>query len=239
MPHFRLVRLTEKSRRPPRIKPKRLVAAELGDDRLGVRGVPLEQAVLEAAEAEEVVLLLVVLHLDLVDRAQVAVDQLVVGVVLLAGHAVLALVHVELDVAGVVAPLQQLADAHLVALLGGADEVVVGDVQLLPRLLVQRGDRVDELLRRLAGGVGRVLHLLAVLVGAGEEVDLLAEQAVPPGEGVADDRRVRVTEVGARRHVVDRRGEEVRVGHGAKATARHNPQSLPMSARPVDQDGDP
>ena len=126
MPHFRLVRLTLKSRSPPRIKPECFVAAELGDDGAGVRGVPVEQSLLEAAEAEEVVLFLVVLDRSLVDLAQVARVEFVVGVVLLARDAVLALVDVELDVAGVVAALQQLGDADLVALLGGADEVVVG-----------------------------------------------------------------------------------------------------------------
>ena len=49
----------------------------------------------------------------------------------------------------------------------------------LPRLLVQRGDRVGEVLRRQAGGLGGLLHLLAVLVGAREEVHVVAEQAVP------------------------------------------------------------
>jgi hypothetical protein len=52
-----------------------LVAAELGLDGAGVGGVPVEQAVLEAAEAEEVVLLLEVLDRPLVDRAQVAVER--------------------------------------------------------------------------------------------------------------------------------------------------------------------
>ncbi len=112
-----------------------------------MRGVPVEQAILEAAEAEEVVLLFDTLDGQMMDAAQIAGVELVVGVVLLAVDAVLALVEVELDVAGVVTTLQQVGDADLVALFGRADEVVVGDVQLLPRLLVQRGDRVGEILR--------------------------------------------------------------------------------------------
>ena len=41
---------------------------------------------------------------------------------------------------------------------------------------------VGELLRRLAGGLGGLLDLQAVLVGAGEEVHVLAQQPVPPGD---------------------------------------------------------
>ena len=108
---------------------ERLVAAELGHDRAGVGVVPRQQPVAEAGEAEEVVLLLELVDGRLVDRAQAAGQQLVVGVVRLAAHAVLAAVVVELDVAGVVAALQQLGDRGVVARLGGADEVVVGDVE--------------------------------------------------------------------------------------------------------------
>ena len=188
------------------------VAPELRHDRAGMSGIPIQQSILEAAESEEVVLLLDVFHGQVVDATQVAGVELVVGVVLLAGDAVLALVEVELDVAGVVAPLQQLGDADLVALLRRADEIVVGDVQLLPRLLVERGDRVGEVLWRLAGGFRGLLHLLAVLVGAGEEVHVLAEQAVPASDGIADDGGVGVAEVRLCGDVVNRCGEEV-VGH--------------------------
>ena len=108
-------------------------------------------------------------------------QQLVVGVVLLAADAVLAAVHVELDVAGVVAALQQLDHGDLVARLGGADEVVVGDVEPLPGVGELRGDLVGELLRRLADGLGGLLDLEAVLVGAGEELDVVARAAGSSG----------------------------------------------------------
>ena len=158
--------------------------------------VPLQQAVLEAAQLEEVVLLLDRLDRALVDRAQVAGQQVVVGVVELTRHAVLAAVETELDVAGVVAGLQQLLDGDAVALLGRADEVVVGDVQPLPRLDEGGGDRIGELLRRQVRVGGRVLDLEAVLVRAREEEHVVAGEAVPAGEGVRDDRRVRVRQVG-------------------------------------------
>ncbi len=182
-----------------------------------MRRVPVEEAVLEPRQAEEVVLLLEVVDRPLVDRAQLAVDQLVVGVVLLARHAVLAAVEVELDVAGVVAALQQLDHGALVPRFGRADEVVVGDLEAPPCLDELRGDPVGELLRRRAGGLGGLLDLEAVLVGAGEELDVVAEQPVPARQRVADDGGVGVAEVGLGVDVVDR-GRDVEPTHAGHAT---------------------
>ncbi len=60
---------------------------------------------------------------------------------------------------------------------------------------------------RDAGGGGAALDLLAVLVGAGEEVGVVAQQAVAAGEDVGDDGGVGVADVGARVDVVDGGGE--------------------------------
>ena len=84
------------------------------------------------------------------------------------------------------------------------------------------GDLVGELLRRDAGGGGGALDLLAVLVGAGEEEGVVAEQAVAAGDDVGGDGGVGVADVRARVDVVDRGGEVelflcVRHG-GAKAS---------------------
>ena len=192
---------------------ERLVAAELGHDGAGVGGVPVEQAVAVAREPEEVVLLLELVDGQLVDRAQVAGEQLVVGVVRLAAHAVLAAVVVELDVAGVVAALQQLLTAVRWR----------GSVVRMKSSLAMSSDSHAAANRGAMpsanscganpGGVRGLLDLEAVLVGAGEELDLLAEQAVPAGHGVADDRRVGVPDVRLVVDVVDRR-RRVEPGHG-------------------------
>ena len=91
--------------------------------------------------------------------------------------------------------------------VGGADVVVVGDAHAVPEGAELGGDLVGELLRRDAGGGGGALDLLAVLVGAGEEVGVVAEEAVAAGDDVGDDGGVGVADVGARVDVVDRRGE--------------------------------
>ena len=59
-----------------------------------------------------------------------------------------------------------------------------------------------------------------MLVGAGEEHDVVAPEAAPPGEDVRGDGRVRVPDVGHVVHVVDRRRQEEGVGHPAYDTDR-------------------
>ena len=168
-----------------------------------MRGVPLEQPVAVTAELEEVVLLLHVIDRPAVDRA-VAVDQLVLGVVRLTRDAVEAFVRAELDVARLVAGVQQLLDALVVPSVGRADEVVVRDVEELPGLAVALHRRVGPLTWRDSPGLGGLLHFQPVLVGAREVVHLLTEGAVPPSHGVADHRGIHVPDVGHVVHVVDR-----------------------------------
>ena len=180
-----------------------LVAAEVGHNRTGVCRVPVQEALFEGRQAEEVVLLLEVLDRPFVDRAVRAVRQVVLDVVLLTADAIEPRVLAEVDVAGVVAGLQQGLDGPVVPVLGRPDEVVVRDIEALPRGLEERRNAVGELLRGLAGGVRCLLDLQPVLVGAGEEVHVVAEQSVPTRERVPHDRRVGMPEVGLCVHVID------------------------------------
>ena len=94
-----------------------------------------------------------------------------------------------------------------------------------------------NVLRRRPGGLGRLLDLEAVLVGAGEELDVVAEQTVPPSERVADDRRVGVAEVWFRVDVVDRRRHVEPVHHviahpfHARGSPNHPTQQFPLLHR--------
>ena len=134
----------------------------------------------------------------------VAVGEFFFDVVRLARHAIVTPVHIEFDVAGVVAGLQQLVHAAFMTFFGGADEVVVLDIESFPRIGVERGNLVDEFTGRLACGVGILLHFEPVLVGSRQEVHVIATQTVPATDCVGDDRRVGVPEVGLCRHVIDR-----------------------------------
>ena len=68
--------------------------------------------------------------------------------------------------------------------VGGADEEVVGRVDVRHQVAEPLGVAVDQLLRRDALALGRLRDRLAVLVGAGEEEDVLAALAHVAGEHV-------------------------------------------------------
>jgi hypothetical protein len=145
----------------------------------------------------------------------VAVDQLVLAVIRLAGDAVQALVPTQIDVvaAVVVDGLEEPGDRGLVPGFGGPDVVVVGDVQELPGLPPPGLHPVDELLRLeplLPGGLG---HLLAVLVGAGQEEDLLSPEPVVSGHEIGGHRGVGMADVRHVVRVVDGRGYVERILH--------------------------
>ena len=189
-------------------EPQRLVALGDGTDEVGVAVVVVEQALLERAQLEEVVVLLHLDHGSPVHGA-VAVDQLVLGVVVLARDAVEARVRGQLDEPVVVDPLEELLHDGVVPWLGGADEVVVGDVEPPPGLLEAGRRAVRPLLRGHAVGLGRLDDLGPVLVGARHEPHVVAQQPVPARQGVGVHRRVRRAHVRCVVDVVDRRGQVV------------------------------
>jgi hypothetical protein len=103
-----------------------------------------------------------------------------------------------------------------VDVLGRADEAVVADVVALPQRAERRRHPVAVLLLRDALLAGDPLDVLAVLVGAGQEEDVVAGEAAGPSERVGGDRGVGVPHVGQVVHVVDGgRDEEgaLRDGH--------------------------
>ncbi len=105
-------------------------------------------------------------------------------------------------------------DGIFVALLAGADEVVVAGVDF-NEVVAELG---HHLVGQFAGLDAELLgfgdHLLAVLIGAGEEERLPAGEAVEAGDGIGADGRVGVPEVRLARGVVDGRGDvEGALGH--------------------------
>ena len=199
-------------------------------------GVVREQPVGEPRELEEVVLLDDVLDRAQVNRAVPVVDELVLGVVRLARNAVEALVGTELDVARVVDLLQKALHRLVVTGLGRADEVVVGDVEPVPRVAEVPGRLVDQLLRRHALRLGRPLHFQTVLVGAGQIEDLVTAEPAPARENVARDGRVRVTDVRDVVDVIDG-SRDVEARHGGSHCAR--PARRARSAFDFDDVADP
>ena len=181
-----------------------LVPPRRGLHEIGVRPYVVDQPLLMLAHAEEVVLLR-----DLGD-GPLAVGagpllEVLFGPEALVGDTVPSVVRVLVDLAPVVQVLEDSLDNPDVALLGGADEVIVGDAELLPEFLKADHHTVAVFLRSDAGRRGRLFHLLPVLVDAGEEEDLLSPEPVKARQAVGDDGGVGVPEVGDVVYVVDRR----------------------------------
>ena len=122
------------------------------------------------------------------DRAGLPRPQLALGLEVGAARAVPAFVDALVDPAVVVAPLDDLRHLRFVPGVRGADEEVVADVDDRHQRLELGRVAVAQLLRRDPLALGRQLDRLAVLVGAGEEEDVLPALAHVPGEDVRGHR---------------------------------------------------
>ena len=128
----------------------------------------------------------------------------------LVGHAVPAFVGAFIDVALVVQLLEDLLHLGFMVIIRGADEVIIGNVQGIPNAADVAGDPVHERLGLHPGGFCLLLDLLAVLVGAGLEEDVVALRAAEAGDRVRQDDLVAVADVRLAGSVRDGGGNIVR-----------------------------
>ncbi len=194
-----------------------LVGSLLGHDEARVGLDVVDQGLLVLAHAEEVVLLADGDH-GVAGRA-LAVQQLLLGVEALLGDIVPALVVVGVDLA--LGPQVGEHALHHCLVLGHrrADVEVVADAQPFPDLGEARAQLVAVFLRAHAPLLGRLLHLLAVLVRAGQKERRVPEQAVVAREHVGQHRRVGVAQVRLVVDVVNWRGN-VEARHGGPFRVR-------------------
>ena len=156
-------------------------------------------------QAEEVRLLLGIVHLAAAVRA-LAVDELALGPEALARRAVHAGILALIDIALVVHLLEDALHGLDMIVVRRADEAVVGDVHQLPQRAHAAGafdDVVHELLGRDAGSLGLLLDLLAVLVRAGQEHDVIAAHALVARDRIGRNRAVGVADVQFVRRVIN------------------------------------
>lgn len=172
----------------------------------------IDEPVLVLAHSEEVVLLG-----HQLDRPAAVWACFVLDVFLrpeaLVGDAVPALVVAKVDLALVPQVLQYCGDDADVAVLGGADEVVILHVQTLPGVLKPADHQVCLALGVQSIPPGRVQVLLAVLVRADQEERIFPSQAGVSRHDVRQHRSVGVSVVRLVVHVVDRRGYVPYVTH--------------------------
>ena len=183
-----------------------LVLAALGLDKLGVLLVELQQAVGVLAGLEEVGLFVGIVHLAAAVRA-LAIHQLAVGPEAFAGLAVMADVFALVDIALFVQLGEDLLAAFHMVIIGGADKAVVADVQQLPQILDGSHDLIDILLGGDAGIGSLILDLLAVLIGAGQEHDVVTLHPLEAGQRIAGHGGVAVADVQLIAGVVDGGGD--------------------------------
>src|SRR5262249_36587066 len=109
----------------------------------------------------------------------------------------------------------------LVAILGGANEVVVGEPHPLPQRAELAGNLVGKLLWSFARSLGGALDLLPMFVGAGEEIRVLPQHALPTRHRVTSNRRIGMTDVRPRIHVVNRGRDVKLLAHGFSKSINH------------------
>mmetsp|Transcript_27196 Transcript_27196/g.42892 ORF Transcript_27196/g.42892 Transcript_27196/m.42892 type:complete len:252 (+) Transcript_27196:1770-2525(+) len=150
-----------------------LVPAGLGRDEVRVALVELQQAIAPLRQLEEVRGLL---HHPLHVRpgGGLPVHELALGVVGLVAHAVPALVRPQVDLALRHQLIPKCLHSRLMLWLRGADEAVRGEVHGRHQVPEVLRHPVRELLRGDAGLLGALLDLLPMLVGAGEEFDIVS-----------------------------------------------------------------
>ena len=183
-----------------------LVLAALRLDELGVLLVELQQAVGILAGLEEIGFLVGIVDLTAAVGA-LAVHELAVGPEALAGLAVVADVLALVDVALLIQLGEDLLAGLHVVVVGGADEAVIADIQQLPQVFDGGDDLVNVLLGGHAGIGGLILDLLAVLVGAGQEHDVIALHPLEARQRIAGHGGVAVADVQLIAGVVDGGGD--------------------------------
>ena len=174
-----------------------------------------EQARAIGLELEVVVRLAGMDHLA-EDFRPLAVDLVLLRHELLLSHAVVALVLLKDDLAPVVKLLQPLAHHLLVLRIRRAHEGGRLHAQAAVEFAEPLAHAVGERLRLDVLALRRLLHLLPVLVHAGEEKDLLVEAGLVPREEVGQHLFVGVAQVRRAVHIVDRRREKIRTGHAKR-----------------------
>ncbi len=169
----------------------------------------VHQPVLVLAHPEEVVFFLEIGGGGFVVRAE-AVHQVPLQIKALAAEAIEPAVLPEIDIPGLVHPPQDLGHHLHVGRVGGADVIVVADVQVVPGLPEPAADLIHELFDREISGRGGLHDLVAVLVGAGLEAHFLPQEAMETGQGVGHHRGIGVADVGLGVDVIDGCGDVIR-----------------------------
>ena len=149
--------------------------------------------------------------------AAVGGDQLLLVIIGFVADRIPTLVAAEIEVAARRHCLpDRLARPEMVG-LGGADEAVVGNVQGVVHCLERSRHFLGEFLRRHTALARRLRHFQAMFVGAGQEEDVAAPEALEAGDGVGRDRLIGMADMRPPVGIGDGGGDVERVAHRVSA----------------------
>ena len=126
-----------------------------------------------------------------------------------AWHAVPAFILALVNIALIIGALEEHLHDLFMTFLGGADEVIIGNIELLPQLLEHAYDLIRVLDRRDTGFLCLLLDLLSVLIRSGQEKDIIAVKTLETSHAVSDGCAVCMPDVQLRAGIVNRRGDIV------------------------------
>ncbi len=155
----------------------------------------LQQAVCVFANLEEICFLRNLLDSTVAIWAAAIFIQLMLSPVAFAWSAVKASVGTFVNIPLGVNAAEDFLHNLLVTLFRGADKIIIGDIQQLPQVLETSHDRVYVFNRGNALLLSLLLNLLAVLVTAGKEENILPCQTVEAGYRVGNGGAVSVADV--------------------------------------------
>src|SRR5439155_11166255 len=218
-----------------------LVAEVLRFTEARVLGVQALEGFLVSAQSEEVVLFLQPLQLEGGVVGAVTVDELRLGLELVVAGAVPARVGALVDVTGCLGAADHLEGCLDVVAIRGADEAVVADLEAVEGGPPARGPFVDERARIRPVLAGKGLDLRGMLIHAGQESSLVAEQALVACQGIGSDRLEERVQRGGGGGIEDRRGQVVAglgrarclTSHGSISSSASSSSSASVTAAPA------
>ena len=180
-----------------------LVLAGLRLNELRMRIDMIDQALCILLHAEEIRILILLMHGSAADRALVAVHNLRSSVKCLALRAVHALIRAQINISLIIKLFENLLNLSLMILIRRADEAVIGGIHLIPDSLDFSCRFINKLLRRLAGLCCSFLNFLTMLIRTGLEINIITVCTLIAGNAVRHDNLIGIADMRLARGISD------------------------------------
>ncbi|MCG3173220.1 MAG: hypothetical protein GMKNLPBB_01398 [Myxococcota bacterium] len=183
-----------------------LVAARLGQNKARMLFDITDKPFLALAHAEEIIGLFNVFDWQTGLRT-FAVHEVLFGPETFRRGGIPARVFFRVDFPRVIQPLQNRLHHLFVPWLRGADEIIVADVEFLPGVLKVDHEEIRVLLGRTVEFRCRLLDLLSMLVGSGQEKHVVPQRAMVARQHIGGDGCIGVADMGFVVDVINGRGD--------------------------------